>query len=32
MAWAYLRSGSVAVPLVMHAGGNLVVMLLRPSF
>jgi membrane protease YdiL (CAAX protease family) len=32
MAWAYLRSGSVAVPLAMHAGGNLIIVLLRPTF
>lgn len=29
-AWAYLRSGSVALPMAMHAGGNLVVFLLQP--
>lgn len=30
-AWAYLRSGSVAVPIALHAGGNLVVALVAPS-
>jgi CAAX protease family protein len=32
MAWAYLRSGSVAVPIAMHASGNLIGELLRPTF
>jgi membrane protease YdiL (CAAX protease family) len=30
-AWAYLRSGSVAVPIGLHAAGNLVVALLQPQ-
>jgi membrane protease YdiL (CAAX protease family) len=28
MTWAFLRSGSLAVPLGLHAGGNLIVVLL----
>jgi membrane protease YdiL (CAAX protease family) len=32
MAWAYLRSGSVAVPMAMHASGNLLGVLLHPRF
>ena len=32
LAWAYLRSGSVALPIAMHAAGNLVVFLLQPRF
>lgn len=30
-AWAFLRSGSIALPTAMHAGGNLVVALLQPT-
>jgi membrane protease YdiL (CAAX protease family) len=30
-AWAYLRSGSLAVQIAMHAAGNLVVALLQPA-
>jgi membrane protease YdiL (CAAX protease family) len=29
-AWAYLRSGSVAVPMALHASGNLLAILLQP--
>jgi membrane protease YdiL (CAAX protease family) len=31
-AWAYLRSGSVSVPIAMHAAGNLIAVLLHPTF
>jgi hypothetical protein len=30
-AWAYLRSGSIALPIGLHAAGNLVVALVNPS-
>jgi uncharacterized protein len=32
LAWAYLRSGSVTVPIAMHSGGNLLVLLVQPRF
>jgi membrane protease YdiL (CAAX protease family) len=31
-AWAYLRSGSAAVPMALHAGGNLIGVLVHPTF
>jgi uncharacterized protein len=31
LAWAYLRSESLTVPIALHAAGNLIIVLLAPS-